>query len=132
MRGQGLLFAISLSLLALVAVGQTGKPAHNGSAVPLACRALETFTDPDLKTAVVIFHQRDEAQRSELAVLLRDHSGEMVEIQGADGGWRKARMLRLGSCFGRGMLLLAAPSPLAQHEQFLLRVPGAAAPNPQH
>jgi hypothetical protein len=100
-------------------------------AVTIACRALEVHTDPDLKTAIVVFHQRDQAQASELAVLLRDHSGETVEIQGADGGWHSARMERLKTAFGRGMLMLAAPSPIAEHAQFLLRVPGGAAPPSQ-
>jgi hypothetical protein len=101
------------------------------AAVTIACRALEVHTDPELKTAVIVFHQRDQAQASELAVLLRDHAGEMVEVQGDDGGWHRARMERLKTAFGRGMLMLAAPSPIAEHAQFLLRVPGGAAPPSQ-
>jgi hypothetical protein len=114
---------VLLALLEL-AGAQTDHPV----AVTIACRALEVHTDPELKTAVIVFHQRDQAQASELAVLLRDHAGETVEIQGDDGGWHKARMERLKSAFGRGMLMLAAPSPIAEHSQFLLRVPGGAAP----
>jgi hypothetical protein len=121
--------AVLLLLLPILAGAQTQpRPLP----VILACRALETHTDPNSKIIVIVFHQRDVAQRAELAVLLRDHSGQSVEIQGADGGWHPARMFRLKSCFGRGLLMLAAPSPVAEHEQFLLRVPGGAAPPPPH
>ena len=89
----------------------------------IACRALETHTDDGLKVTVVVFHQRDEAQRSQLAELLRGHSGQMVEVQASDGSWRRARMLRLKSCFGRGLLMLAAPAPFSERAEFALRLP---------
>lgn len=92
-------------------------------AATVSCRALETHTDDALKVMVVVFHQRDEAQRSQVAVLLREHSGEMVEVQAGDGVWRHARMLRLKSCFGRGLLMLAAPAPFADRAEFALRLP---------
>jgi len=115
-------------LLLLVPVLTAAQTEPHAPAVVIACRALEVHTDPELKVAVIVFHQRDHAQRSELAVLLRDHSGETVEIQGDNGSWQSARMVRLKSCFGRGLLMMAAPSPIAQRSQFLLRVPGGAAP----
>jgi hypothetical protein len=121
--GLGVLLALSL-----LAVAQENQHAD---AVTIACRALEVHTDPQLKTAVIVFHQRDQAQASELAVLLRDHAGEMVEVQGDDGGWHRARMERLKSAFGRGMLMLASPSPIGERSQFLLRVAGGAAPPSQ-
>lgn len=89
----------------------------------IACRALEAHTDDALKVTVVVFHQRDEAQRTLLAALLREHSGEMVEVQAGDGGWRRARLVRLKSCFGRGLLMLAAPAPFADRGEFALRLP---------
>jgi hypothetical protein len=88
----------------------------------IACRALEAHTDSELKVTVVVFHQRDEAQRSQLATLLRGHSGEMVEVQAGDGTWRRARMVRLKSCFGRGLLLLPAPAPFSERSEFILRM----------
>ena len=88
-----------------------------------ACRALEAHTDDELKVTVIVFHQRDEAQRSHLAALLREHSGAMVEVQAGDGTWRRARMVRLKSCFGRGLLMLPAPAPFSDRTEFLLRVP---------
>ena len=92
----------------------------------IACRALEAHTDDELKIAVVVFHQRDESQRSQLATLLREHSGAMVEVQAGDGTWRRARLVRLKSCFGRGLLMLLAPAPFPEHAEFALRLPADA------
>jgi len=128
MKRKWLGFAILVLLAPAFAIGQSEQ--HPAS-VTIACRALEVHTDSELRVAVIVFHQHDQAQSSELAVLLRDHSGQMVEIQG-DDGWHSARLERLRSCFGRGMLMLPAPSPIAEHSQFLLRVPGEAAATPSH
>lgn len=115
-------FAVWLLLLPVTAISQQA-PSSGVAAGSLGCRALETYTDDELKVAAIVFHQRDETQRSQLAALLHDHSGEMVEIQGEDGKWRRARMVRLKSCFGRGLLLLTAPAPFSEHAEFLLRFP---------
>ena len=71
----------------------------------------------------MVFHQRDEAQRSQLAALLREHSGEMVEVKAGDGVWHRARMVRMKSCFGRGLLIVAAAAPFAARAEFALRLP---------
>jgi len=118
-----------LAALLLVSWPASAQSEQHAPAVTLACRALEIHADPELRVAAIVFHQSDEAQRSELAGLLRNFSGQMVEIQGADGQWHSARMVRLKSCFGRGMLLLPSPAPFAEHSQFLLRVPGGTAPS---
>jgi hypothetical protein len=99
-------------------------PPPTPDAETIACRALEVHTDDELKVTVVVFHQRDQAQRSRLATLLREHSGEMVEVQTGDGAWRRARLVRLKSCFGRGLLLVPAPAPFSEHAEFVLRMPG--------
>lgn len=98
-------------------------PPTTANAETIACRALEMHTDDELNVTAVVFHQRDQAQRSQLAALLREHSGEMVEVQAGDGTWRQARMVRLKSCFGRGLLLLQAKAPLTDRSDFLLRLP---------
>jgi hypothetical protein len=98
--------------------------------VSIVWSALEVHTDPERKTAVVVFRARDQAQRSELAVLVGNHSGEMVELQGATGKWQSARMFRLRTYLGRGLLLVPTPSPIAERSQFLLRVPGGSAAPP--
>jgi len=115
--------AIAATLFVAMPLLSTPQAATPPPAGTIACRALETHTDDELKVAVVVFHQRDEAQRSQLATLLRGHSGEMVEVQTADGAWRRARMVRLKSCFGRGLLLLPAPVPFPDRAEFALRLP---------
>jgi hypothetical protein len=71
---------------------------------------------------VVVFHQQDEKERIRLGSLLRQHSGASVEFQAADGAWHTASVLRLKSCFGRGLLLFSAETTqLREKEEFLLR-----------
>ena len=105
----------------ILLLSQAAPPATTANEQTIACRALEAHTDDGLKVTMIIFHQRDEAQRPQLAELLRNHSGEMVEVQAGDGTWQRARMVRLKSCFGRGLLFLAAPGPISEHSEFLLR-----------
>jgi len=117
------LVAALFLILPAFSVPQVAPSSATATPGTIACRALETHTDDELNIAVVVFHQRDEAQRSQLATLLRGHSGEMVEVQTADGAWRRARMVRLKSCFGRGLLLLPAPGPFPDRAEFALRLP---------
>ena len=115
---------VALSLiLPMFSGSQAAKQPTTVDSGTIACRALEAHTDDELKVTVIVFHQRDEAQRSQLAVLLREHSGETVEVQAANGVWRRARMVRLKSCFGRGLLMLPAPAPFSDRAEFMLRVP---------
>lgn len=95
----------------------------------ISCRALQTYSDSELKVVAVVFHQRDATQQEALAALLRDHSGETVEIRDQDGTWRKARLVRLAACFGRGLLLIAPPVPVAPHGEFQLRLANAPGGN---
>jgi hypothetical protein len=110
-------------LLMLPAVSGAQAAPRPASAGTIACRVLEAHSDDELKVTVVVFHQRDETQRSQLADLLRGHSGQIVEVQAADGAWRRARMVRLKTCFGRGLLLLPAPAPFPDRAEFALRLP---------
>ncbi len=121
MRWLSVFLAILLMVVPIVATAQPASP----SPEVIACRALETYTDGDLRVTVIVFHQRDETQRSALSALLQQHSGDVVEIQGADGKWRRARMTRLKSCFGRGLLLLPSDTAIAEHAEFQLRSPAA-------
>jgi len=114
---------ISALLLMAPVLLKSQSTLRNADATTIACRALEAHTDDALKVTVVVFHQRDDAERSQLAALLREHSGEMVEVQGSDGGWHRARMVRMRSCFGRGLLMLAAPTPFPERAEFALRLP---------
>lgn len=112
-------FVLILPVLSSAQAGQ----AATENAERIVCRALEVHTDDGLKVTVVVFHQRDEGQRSQLTTLLHERSGAMVEIQTSDGKWRPARMVRLKSCFGRGLLILPAPGPFAERAEFILRLP---------
>jgi hypothetical protein len=119
------IIAQAIAVLFLVSPALPGPqvaPPASPQTATIACRALETHTDDELKVTVVVFHQRDEAGRSQLATLLREHSGAMVEVQAADGGWRRARVVRLKSCFGRGLLLVPAPAPFSDRAEFALRL----------
>jgi len=113
----------ALILIQAVVSGSQAVPPAPLQTGTIACRALEAHSDDALKVTVVVFHQRDEAQRTQLAALLREHSGEMAEVQAGDGIWRQARLVRLKSCFGRGLLMLAAAPPFADRAEFLLRLP---------
>jgi len=116
---------IALPLLILPALSRAqAAPPTTADIGTIACRALEAHTDDELKVTVIVFHQRAEAQRSQLAALLREHSGEMVEVQASDGAWRRARLVRLKACFGRGLLMLPAPAPFSERAEFVLRLPG--------
>jgi len=115
-----------LFLISPVLSGSQAAPPAPAQTGTIACRALEAHTDDELKVTVVVFHQRDEAQRSQLAELLRGHSGQMVEVQASDGSWRHARLLRLKSCFGRGLLMLPVPAPFSDRAEFALRLPADA------
>ena len=117
------LVAAPFVILPVFSGAQAAPNPGTGSAGTIACRALESHTDNDLKVTVIVFHQRDEARRSQLAALLRGHSGAMVEVQAGDGAWRRARLVRLKSCFGRGLLMLPAPAPFSDRAEFVLRVP---------
>jgi hypothetical protein len=77
-----------------------------------------------LGTSVAIFHQRDKADGQRLGELLLVHSGEEMEFETRDGRRHRATVIRLKSCFGRGLLLFSATrSELVEKEDFQLRFP---------
>lgn len=94
-------------------------PAADGLTV--ACRALEVHRDEDLKVTVVVFHQRDQNDRSQLAALLRAHSGQIAQFQAAGEAGHRARVFRLKNCFGRGLLLVTGTAPPGERAEFILR-----------
>jgi len=94
------------------------------SASVVACRVLEAHASPELHVTLVLFHQQEEKDRVRLGNLLRQHSGASVELQTADGAWHTASVVRLKSCFGRGLLLFSAgTAQLQEKQEFLLRFP---------
>lgn len=90
----------------------------------VACRVLEAHISPALRLTVVVFHQGDEKERERLGTLLRQHSESSVKFQTSDGAWHSGTVVRLKSCFGRGLLLFpASTAQLTEKDVFLLRFP---------
>jgi hypothetical protein len=89
-----------------------------------ACRALEVHTSEQPAFTVVIFHQGEKKDSERLGALLREYGQGPVEFQTADGAWHSATVMRLRTCFGRGMLLFPAGSArLAEKDAFVLKFP---------
>jgi len=124
----------SLSLLALAtmigsaAAQPPSGPPHAPSASTIACRVLEVHTEATLGVTVVVFHHRDDVDRDRLGALLRAHDGATTRFQASDGAAHPATVMRLKSCFGRGLLLFpAGAARLAEKDEFLLSEPTAEA-----
>jgi len=120
--------AVLLLLLVSAASAQTGGPsppqAAGLSERSVACRVMEVFRAERLGTTAAIFHQRDRADGPRLGELLLAHSGAEVEFETRDGRRHRATVVRMKSCFGRGLLLFAAgEARLAKKEEFVLRFP---------
>lgn len=84
---------------------------ETGDTAIVACRVLEAHAGTHPAVVAVVFHQRDKVDQSRLASLLRQHSGENVQVQVGDETLADASVFRLKSCFGRGLLLLPAGGP---------------------
>ena len=122
---------------ALVAAGgpRPAPPALAAGAGPaaIACKALEVKTAPEARATAVIFHQAETAEREALGAWLRAHDDSAVELETPDGQWHPARVFRLRSCFGRGLLLFpAASAHLEEGESFTLRAAAAGESVGQH
>ena len=122
--------------LALVAVTTVIGPAAARDAAEntgpskqlVACRVLEVHADASLGVTVVVFHHRDDADQARVGAILRAHDGAATEFQTSDGASHPATVMRLKSCFGRGLLLFrAGAATLAEKDEFLLREPAAGA-----
>ena len=130
MRGKMLRKSIRAVMLAASAIltlagaaGQTEtKSSPAGGAV--ICRVLEAKTVERMNVAVVLFHQAQKSDGERLGQLLRQHDGASVEFETSDARPHAATVLRLGPCFGRGLLVFpAADARLAKKDQFWLRFP---------
>jgi hypothetical protein len=116
LTGLALLVAIATPALA------RSKPATEVESI--ACRAMEAEVSARFGVRVVIFHYRDAADRNRLGQLLRKYDGTTVRFETQGGSWRPATVLRLKTCFGRGLLIFAASEQaLAQGDDFLIEFP---------
>ena len=115
------LAALGLSRVALA--GQTPAESSLAAHQTVACRVLEVHSTQAPGVSVVVFHQRDESQRDQLAALLRKQSGASVQFQTRDRQWHEATVLRLKSCFGRGLLLFpTGTAQVGEKDEFLLKL----------
>jgi hypothetical protein len=118
----------------LVAFPLPASVQHAGSGLPqapetvVACRVLEAHASPQLRLTLVVFHHQDEKDRGRLGSLLRQYSGSSIEFETPSGTRHSATVLRLKSCFGRGLLLFpASAAQLKEKDTFLLRLPSDGA-----
>jgi len=124
------IFVLAAMLLLLVsaALTQTGGPSPpQAPGLPersVVCRVMEVFRAERLGMSAVIFHQRDRADGPRLGELLLAHSGAEAEFETRDGRRHRATVVRMKSCFGRGLLFFATDEvKLGEKEEFVLRFP---------
>lgn len=92
------------------------------------CRVMEAHSVTPPGVTAAVFHQRDKSDAPRLGVLLNEHSEETAKFQTKDGAWHSATVIRLKSCFGRGLLLFpSTQAQLTQGDEFLLRFSSATA-----
>ena len=92
----------------------------------VACRVKEAHSSRDPAAGLVVFSQRDKTDADRFRELLRRaEEGGAVEFQSGEGAeWRPASVVRLKSCFGRGLLILrGGTTPPPDGSTFLLRFP---------
>lgn len=119
--------AAAAALLWLLAPAPGAKMISGAPPAPeeaLSCRVLEVHTSEQPAVTIVIFHQREKKDSERLGALLREYAQTPVEFQTADGAWHNATLMRLKTCFGRGLLLFPAGSArLAEKDVFVLKFP---------
>jgi len=83
---------------------------------------MEVFTAANQGVSAIIFHQRDKADGLKLGELLRSYSGHDLEFETKDGRKHQATIYRVKSCFGRGLMIIAADDVhLEPQDEFALR-----------
>ncbi len=120
---------LAANALALAAKGPRAKPAAarraaasgQSSRNAVLCRVLEVKILPPRDLSLVLFHEAQPSQGPRFAALLRANDGAPVQFT-TGSSWHPATVLRLGDCFGRGLLVLpAAHLHLEKRELFHLR-----------
>jgi hypothetical protein len=102
--------------------GATSPANHEAHLVE--CRVLEAHQTSERGVTIVIFHQEAREEHQRLADLLKRYSGGNVEWQRSDGQWAPATVIRLKSCFGRGLLVIPAAAGAPEDgEGFVLKFP---------
>jgi len=124
-------FALVIFSAVLSAPSGSTNVAHANSHFPgassedvVACRVLEAHSAASPAVTLVLFHQQEKQDQLRLASLLRRNSGSQVMVNSGSGDWKHATLIRLKSCFGRGLLLFPAGGETPEDgETFLLKFP---------
>jgi hypothetical protein len=127
-KGSTLQATVLLACAILAAAGAlSATAAHQGHFPPPAfedvtCRILESHAAEWEGVTLLVFHHSQSGGSARLSALLRQHAGERVEFQAEGHAWRPATVLRLSSCFGRGLLVMAGQdATLTKGNTFTLR-----------
>src|SRR5215831_17103832 len=86
------------------------QPASPPPSETLLCSALEVKVAARMGVALVTFHQANSSDGPRLGELLRQSDGASIEFETSDGRSHSATVFRLGTCFGRGLLVFPAES----------------------
>jgi hypothetical protein len=126
--GLGTLLVTILTLTHLSVTRATAAPTREPSRI-VKCKVMETHTSAERGVTLVIFHQSTKEEQKRLAEFLKQDSEAGVEWHSAAGSeWHAATVIRLKSCFGRGLLLFpAVTGGPKEGEDLLVKFPGANA-----
>jgi hypothetical protein len=122
-----------LTILCLMCLAGMGASSEAGAqqqaarpATPnlVACRILEVHANKDPGVVLVIFHQRDKQDQPRFAALLKQNTGGTIQIRPSGAQWQSVAVIRLKSCFGRGMLILpAGTASLKERSDVMVKFP---------
>jgi len=116
---------VSGALLYAAIAGSAGVPASE-ELKNVSCRVLESHTSTERGVTILIFHQSSKEDQAGLSNLPKQNEGAAVEWKSGGEKWHPATVMRLKSCFGRGLLLVPAGSVAPKEgENFLLKFPEA-------
>jgi hypothetical protein len=123
-----LVCAVAFAVPSLAARQATSHPGASSESAIVKCRVLEAHTSTAPAALVVIFHQEEKKDQPRLAALIKANSGLDADIQIGSAAWIKAKIFRLRTCFGRGMMILSpGEATLKDGNTFRIRFSSAAA-----
>lgn len=128
-RPMSLIVRVLALSFASVSISALAVPGHDQQAPPpsssvVACKVLEVHANKEPGVVLVIFHQRDKKDQPRFAALLKQSAGGAIQIRPTGGQWQSAQVVRLKSCFGRGLLILpAGTTALKERADLLVKFP---------
>jgi hypothetical protein len=120
-------YAVAFSVPSVAARQAASHPNAAPESAVVECRVLEAHTSAAPAALVVIFHQQEKKDQPRLAALIKANSGSDADIQIGGAAWIKARIFRLRTCFGRGMVIMSPEeAALKDGDTFRIRFSNAA------